>query len=656
MRLTNVFGGINMDTYVKFREEGFVKIGKNSAKGAEKVCKEIIEGISKDDGGALISFKPLNDADFERLTECFDNPVKYGEESYIIEINDNITIYYTAPITKLYALYTIKRHYTRDGIKKGIIYNTPKVPIRFYRCYLPGRDRIDEYKRIIDMCIAFGYNAIMMEIGGAMEYKRHPEISEGWVEYCNSFTGRGFENGYAIANKIMEYPKTSLHCTNGGFNYLTQEQLKDIVDYCAERHIEIIPEVPSFSHANYILFKHPEMSETTGDPIPDVACPLNEEYQAIVRDILDEVVEVFKPKRVNICHDEIYVIGHCPKCREQDPNKLFADDVTRMHDHLAKLGVKTMMWGDGLLDARGCEAYHQRLPWDGKTEVELFGKTYKIHGFKWRSKEEFEKMKAEDPTVEGWHVPRKGDAVKYIPKDIQVINWYWGWYTPGDDELKAQGLSYCYGNFLATGETDFEKKVKKGCMGVGCSNWSGITIEEAQRADGLFCIPYNSLACWCEYYDDNKRTEYIMQAADALYQNLNFDTLMGKHLEITHTTDAFIEHSIYFSKEKREDFRMGDYEITYTDGSSEKLPIYWGYNVTNSNIGWGYEEEGYTFAVGKGSYMTPYVFEAIGSSKPVLEGEKTWHRMVVPVDKDVKEITFKPIDGYSIEVKEWSVK
>ena len=227
---------------------------------------------------------------------------------------------------------------------------------------------------------------------------------------------------------------------------------------------------------------------------------------------------------------------------------------------------------------------------------------------------------------------------------------------PGDDEIIEQGLSYCYGNFLATSVTDFEKKVKKGLMGIGCSNWSGITIEEAQRADGLFCIPYNSIACWCEYYDESKRKEYIMQAADALYQDLNYDTIMGKHLEITHTTDSFIEHGLRFSAKIREEFRMGDYEIVYEDGTTENLPIYWGYNVTNSNIGWGTETEGYTFSVGDGGYMIPYVFEAIGSSKPVLEGEKTWHQMVVPVKKDVKSLTFKGINGFETEVKEWLVK
>ena len=28
----------------------------------------------------------------------------------------------------------------------------------------------------------------MIEVGGAMEYIRHPEINSGWVEYCMEMT------------------------------------------------------------------------------------------------------------------------------------------------------------------------------------------------------------------------------------------------------------------------------------------------------------------------------------------------------------------------------------------------------------------------------------------------------------------------------------
>jgi hexosaminidase len=35
---------------------------------------------------------------------------------------------------------------------------------------------------------------------------------------------------------------------NGNGGFITQDEVRQIVDYCRERHIEIIPEAPCFSH------------------------------------------------------------------------------------------------------------------------------------------------------------------------------------------------------------------------------------------------------------------------------------------------------------------------------------------------------------------------------------------------------------------------
>ena len=645
-----------MDTHIKF-EESFVKIGKNSVNCAEKVCVEIIEGISKDEGGVSINYKNLDDASFERLTKDFENPVKYGEESYIVEINDEITIYYTAEITKLYALYAIKRHYTRDGIKKGVIYNTPKVPFRCYRSYLPGKKDIEWFKKFVDMQIAFGNNALMIELGGAMEYKRHPEINEGWVEYCQILDTP--EKLYG-AKRSFPYPKNAIHTDNGEGEWLTYEEITEILDYCRERHLEVIPEVPSLSHADYLLFKHPEMAETTGDPIPNNACPLNEDYQALIRDILDEVVDLFKPKRVNICHDEMYVLALCPKCKGKDPRELFNGDIVRMYNYLKKKGIGTMVWCDCVMPtSRANDSYHQRFEWDGKTTFELMGQEYNVRTFKWRSPEEWAKIKAENPDAEAWLAP-ENHKVDMLPKDIEMINWYWS-ATYEDEDVEGMcienGFTNYFGNYLGTGMRDFESRIKRGVNGVMVSNWGGTSFEGMQRANALFAVGFNAYQSWCQYYDGDKREEAIMYVANEVYRYVNYDVLIGKHLEITHSTDAVIEHEFFIDgiKIEREKYRMGDYEIAYADGTLEKVPVYWGYNIGNNSISWGYEEEGYTLYVGKGQYCADYVFETIGTSKPTQDGKKTWHKMVVPAQKDIKSVTFKVIDGYNVEVKEWKI-
>ena len=132
----------SFNTYEIF-EEGKIKLGKDSVSLiTEKALLEIASSIDSSNGGAKISFEPMTDENFSALTESFENAEKYGKESYIIKIADEVTVYYTSEITKIYALYAIKRMYTKDGINKGVVYNTPIVEFRCIHCNLPAKSGI----------------------------------------------------------------------------------------------------------------------------------------------------------------------------------------------------------------------------------------------------------------------------------------------------------------------------------------------------------------------------------------------------------------------------------------------------------------------------------------------------------------------------------
>jgi hypothetical protein len=50
--------------------------------------------------------------------------------------------------------------------------------------------------------------------------------------------------------------------------------------------------------------------------------------------------------------DEVFYIGspNCPRCKGKDKAGLFAGEVTRIRDHLAKSSRELWIWGDRLLD------------------------------------------------------------------------------------------------------------------------------------------------------------------------------------------------------------------------------------------------------------------------------------------------------------------
>lgn len=641
-----------MDTYIKF-SDCYTKLGLSSLGSSdEKVIKEIISSISSAEGGCKIHFKKLDDKAYSSLTSVFDNVEPYGKESYIVDIKNDITIYYTAPITRLYGLYAVKRHYTTKGIQYGVIYNTPKVEFRCFRSYLPGKKTLQSFKKFIDMLIAFGHNAIMLEIGGAMEYKRHPEISEGWVEYCKIF--EEFNGKTEYVQRIMKYPKNALHPDNGEGEYLTYEELGEIVDYCRERDFEIIPEVPCLCHVDYILYNHPELAEYPNDFLPNNACPSNEDYIKIEMDILDEIIEVFKPKRINICHDEAYVLGICPKCKDKPANKLFANHIIRLHDYLIDKNVKTMVWGDGILpfDHGGKESYHRRFPYEGKN-VDVFGKTYKVRMFKYYSVEEWNELLKTEPDAEGWHVPAKA-CYELLPKDIEVINWMWSLYDDADSMLNDNGFYNVYGNFLATGIKGLNKRIKSGVKGFMFSNWGRTDFEALQRTNSLFAVGFNAFAAWSSEYDENKLKENIFLAADYVYKYINYDVLMRKHLKIVHTTNAIIHHDKFLDGYViiKDDYHIGDYKVTFNDGTSQNIPIHWGHNIGNSNISWDNKQSDSDISLDHGGYCAKYLFEPIGISKPVTFKDKTFYEFVIPIDDDVSLVTLKAKKGFDIKLQE----
>ena len=197
-------------------------------------------------------------------------------EGYVLRLEgDNVNIYSDTSFGAVYGLMAMLRCLDGDGyFDKCCICDYPFSTLRGIKLMMPARNEINEFKEFIDMMVFFRHNTVMLEIGGAMEYKRHPEINEGWEEYA------AFMSEYSGKSKKLQeftYPwrKNSIHSNNGGGSFLLQDEIKELIAYCSERGVTIIPEVPSTSHCDYLLTRHPEIAERPEDPYPDTFCPSN---------------------------------------------------------------------------------------------------------------------------------------------------------------------------------------------------------------------------------------------------------------------------------------------------------------------------------------------------------------------------------------------
>ncbi len=110
---------------------------------------------------------------------------------------------------------------------------------------------------------------------------------------------------------------------HGGF--YTQQEMKDIVKYAADRNITVIPEIDLPGHMVAVLATYPKLG-CTGGPYhvretwgvaEEVLCAGNPETYDFIKNILEEVTEIFPSEYIHIGGDECPKTSwkKCPKCQ-----------------------------------------------------------------------------------------------------------------------------------------------------------------------------------------------------------------------------------------------------------------------------------------------------------------------------------------------------
>ena len=141
--------------------------------------------------------------------------------------------------------------------------------------------------------------------------------------------------------------------------YYTEEEIRDIVAYAAERHIETVPEIDLPGHASAILEAYP-MLGCTGGPyrveerygiFEDVLCAGNDDIFPLAEAVFDTLNDLFPSQYVHMGGDEVRYNrwAECPKCQKR----------------LSELGVETPPQMQSWITSRLVEMLHKR----GKTPI-----------------------------------------------------------------------------------------------------------------------------------------------------------------------------------------------------------------------------------------------------------------------------------------------
>ena len=228
------------------------------------------------------------------------------------------------------------------------------------RHYMP----VPDIKRILKAAAICGMNRMHWHLtddqGWRIEIKKYPLL-----------TGTGAKRGASFFGGVSQ--------TENNCGFYTQEEVRDLVAYARGLGIEIIPEIEIPGHACAMLAAYPDLGcrrtvwpawepvetragyahsvRNTGGIFPDLVCAGRDEPIRFLKDVLDEITELFPFPMVHIGGDEAPKLHwrRCPDCQARmRAEGLDSEDglqrwlVLQIGDYLAGKGRETIVWNDVL--------------------------------------------------------------------------------------------------------------------------------------------------------------------------------------------------------------------------------------------------------------------------------------------------------------------
>ncbi len=210
---------------------------------------------------------------------------------------------------------------------------------------------VEEIKKMIDACALFKFNKFHFHLtddqGFRFEMKEYPLLTEIGSKRRASEFSREENDGEEYAY------------------FYTKDELKEIVEYCHERYIEVIPEFDIPGHTTSLIAAYPEISckgekietKTKGGIFEDILCVGNPETEKVIHAVIDEMCEIFDNKYFHIGGDEAPKIRwvECEKCRAKKDELGFKNFqelqgwlMNEVSAYLKTKGKTAICWNDAL--------------------------------------------------------------------------------------------------------------------------------------------------------------------------------------------------------------------------------------------------------------------------------------------------------------------
>lgn len=263
------------------------------------------------------------------------------DQAYKIEVGDGVKVTARADIGLYYGAMTVSRYIkAQGGMSYGVYIDWPDVAERCL--HLDIARKYFEKDWIIEMIrsvAAFNINAVEL----------HFSENEGFRIQCDTDP--------AIVSD----------------QYLTKDEVREIIAAAKELYVEIIPAFDSPGHLMQILTEHPEYSltDTDGYNSPKTLDITNPDAVAYIKSLLDEYAQLFKDcEKFSIGGDESFgwsnvkrmqfsawqvlkdhaIETYGPYANAHDSYVGYINDIA---EYMTAKGFKVRAWNDGLMRTSG---------------------------------------------------------------------------------------------------------------------------------------------------------------------------------------------------------------------------------------------------------------------------------------------------------------
>ena len=198
--------------------------------------------------------------------------------------------------------------------------------------------------------------------GWRVEIKKYPKLTQ-----VGAWRGR---------NEALDPAYNSGEERFGGF--YTQEDIREIVAYAADRNIEIIPEIDLPGHSKALAVSYPEILCRHNEELlsvqgetRNVICVGRENTYKMLDNIVKEIAQLFPSKYIHIGVEEVVTESwkYCPDCQALMKEKGYTEERQllgyfgeRMEKILAKYGKKVEAWED-VVEAKTISRNNLVLVW-----------------------------------------------------------------------------------------------------------------------------------------------------------------------------------------------------------------------------------------------------------------------------------------------------